>query len=183
MQQGGEGWHLATEREHPAPGDVADEGQGDDEHEADDPDSGIDGCGRPGAARTHRTCPRCRQTTGPSRRPFTAPDGKPYRPSMFLTLTPRRLRPGDRRCVPVDPDRYDDRRAGARRYRPRDHAGRRTVVTTLFVDRDEALEDIARFVGRARPSTTAGDIERLGRRPQAVAERAAAVLEAHRDEG
>jgi len=30
------------------------------------------------------------------------------------------------------------------------HTGQRTVVTTLFVDGDEALEDIARFVGHAR---------------------------------
>jgi integrase len=52
------------------------------------------------------------------------------------------------------------------------HAGRRTVVTTLFVDGDEALEDIAHFVGHARPATTAGYVKRLGRRPQAVAERA-----------
>ena len=29
------------------------------------------------------------------------------------------------------------------------HTGRRTVVTTLFVDGDEALDDIARFVGHA----------------------------------
>ena len=49
------------------------------------------------------------------------------------------------------------------------HAGRRTVVTTLFVDGGEALEDIARFVGHAKPSTTAGYVKRLGRRPQAVA--------------
>ena len=46
------------------------------------------------------------------------------------------------------------------------YAGRRTVVTTLFVDDDEALEDIARFVGHAKPSTTAGCVKRLGRRPQ-----------------
>ena len=59
------------------------------------------------------------------------------------------------------------------------HAGRRTVVTTLFVDGDEALEDIARFVGHAKPSTTAGYVRRLGRRPQAVAERAAAILDGH----
>jgi hypothetical protein len=32
------------------------------------------------------------------------------------------------------------------------HADRRSVVTTLFVDGDEALEDIARFVGHAKPS-------------------------------
>jgi integrase len=57
------------------------------------------------------------------------------------------------------------------------HAGRRTVVTTLFVDGDEALEDIARFVGHAKPSTTAGYVKRLGRRPEAVAKRAAVVLD------
>jgi integrase len=57
------------------------------------------------------------------------------------------------------------------------HAGRRTVVMTLFVDGDEALEDIARFVGHAKPSTTAGYVERLGRRPEAVAKRAVAVLD------
>ena len=62
------------------------------------------------------------------------------------------------------------------------HAGRRTVVTTLFVDGDEALEDIAHFVGHARPATTAGYVKRLGRRPQAVAKRAAAVLDGHGDE-
>lgn len=58
------------------------------------------------------------------------------------------------------------------------HAGRRTVVTTLFVDGDEALEDIARFVGDAKPATTAGYVKRLGRRPEAVARRAANVLDA-----
>jgi integrase len=57
------------------------------------------------------------------------------------------------------------------------HAGRRTVVTTLFVDGDEALEDIAQFVGHAKASTTAGYVKRLGRRPEAVAKRAAAVLD------
>jgi integrase len=57
------------------------------------------------------------------------------------------------------------------------HAGRRTVVTTLFVDGDEALEDIARFVGHAKPTTTAGYVKRLGRRPEAVAKRAAAILD------
>jgi integrase len=62
------------------------------------------------------------------------------------------------------------------------HAGRRSVVTTLFVDGDEALEDIARFVGHAKPSTTAGYVKRLGRRPQAVAKRAAAILDAHADD-
>ncbi len=57
------------------------------------------------------------------------------------------------------------------------HTGRRTVVTTLLVDGDEALEDIARFVGHARPATTAGYVKRLGRRPHAMAQRAAAILD------
>jgi integrase len=61
------------------------------------------------------------------------------------------------------------------------HAGRRTVVTTLFVDGDEALEDIAHFVGHARPTTKARYVKRLGRRPQAVAKRAAAVLDGQGD--
>jgi hypothetical protein len=47
----------------------------------------------------------------------------------------------------------------------------------LFVDGAEALEDIARFVGHAKPSTTAGYIRRLGHRPEAVARRAAAILD------
>jgi hypothetical protein len=63
------------------------------------------------------------------------------------------------------------------RGRPRDARGP-AVVTTLFVDGDEALEDIARFVGHAKPATTAGYVKRLGRSPQVVAKRAAAVLDA-----
>ena len=39
------------------------------------------------------------------------------------------------------------------------------------------MEDIARFVGHARPATTAGYVKRLGRRPHAVAQRAAAILD------
>ena len=62
------------------------------------------------------------------------------------------------------------------------HAGRRTVVTTLFVDGGEALEDIARFVGHTKPTTTAGYVKRLGRRPEAVAKRAAAVLDGQADD-
>lgn len=57
------------------------------------------------------------------------------------------------------------------------HSGRRTVVTTQFADGDEALEDIAGFVGHARPARAAGYVKRLGRRPQAVAERAAGILD------
>jgi hypothetical protein len=57
------------------------------------------------------------------------------------------------------------------------HAGRRSVVTNLFVDGDEALEDNARFVGHAKPSSPAGYVKHLGGRPQSVAERAAAILD------
>ncbi|HET6952582.1 MAG TPA: hypothetical protein VFI47_19530, partial [Acidimicrobiales bacterium] len=60
------------------------------------------------------------------------------------------------------------------------HAGRRSVVTTLFVDGAESLEDIARFVGHAKPSTTAGYVRRLGRCPEAVARRAATILDGTR---
>jgi len=38
--------------------------------------------------------------------------------------------------------------------------GRRTVVITLFVDGAEGLKDIPRFVGHAKPSTTAGYVRR-----------------------
>jgi hypothetical protein len=45
------------------------------------------------------------------------------------------------------------------------------------VDGGEALEDIARYVGHSQSSTTAGYVERLGRRPKSVAKRAADVLD------
>jgi hypothetical protein len=54
--------------------------------------------------------------------------------------------------------------------------------SSLFVEGDEALEDIAHFVGHAKPATTAGYVKRLGRRPEAVARRAATVLDGLADE-
>jgi site-specific recombinase XerC len=57
------------------------------------------------------------------------------------------------------------------------HTGRRSVVTTMFVDGEEALEDIARFVGHNQPSTTAGYVKRLGHRPKAVSKRVADLLD------
>lgn len=57
------------------------------------------------------------------------------------------------------------------------HTGRRTVVTTLYVEGAEALDDIARFVGHAKTSTTAGYVKRLGQRPRTVAERARGMLD------
>ena len=63
------------------------------------------------------------------------------------------------------------------------HTGRRSVVTSLYSEGEEALEDIAKFVGHARPSTTAGYVKRLGRRPKSVADRAAALLDPRRTAG
>jgi len=62
------------------------------------------------------------------------------------------------------------------------HTGRRTVVTSLYVDGGEALDDIARYVGHAKASTTAGYVKRLGRRPASMAKRAAEVLDRRADE-
>jgi integrase len=62
------------------------------------------------------------------------------------------------------------------------HTGRRTVVTSLYVDGGEALDDIARYVGHAKASTTAGYVKRLGRRPASVAKRAAELLDRQADE-
>lgn len=57
------------------------------------------------------------------------------------------------------------------------HTGRRSVITTLYTAGEEALEDIAQFVGHAKPATTAGYVKHLGRRPKAVSERAASLLD------
>jgi integrase len=62
------------------------------------------------------------------------------------------------------------------------HTGRSSVTTTLWVDGEEAPEDIARYVGHSQPSTTAGYVKRLGRRPKTVAKRAADVLDGQGDE-
>lgn len=62
------------------------------------------------------------------------------------------------------------------------HAGRRSVVTTLFIEGGEALEDIPRFVGHTKPATTAGYVKRLGRRPETVARQAAELLDAQADD-
>ena len=50
-------------------------------------------------------------------------------------------------------------------------------MIALFVDGEEALEDIARFVGHSQTSTTAGYVKRLGHRPKTASKRAAALLD------
>ena len=57
------------------------------------------------------------------------------------------------------------------------HTGRRSVVTALYAEAGESIEEIARFVGHASPVTTAGYVRDLGNRPAAFAERAARLLD------
>jgi integrase len=57
------------------------------------------------------------------------------------------------------------------------HSGRRSVVTALYAEAGESIEEIARFVGHASPVTTAGYVRDLGTRPAAFAERAARLLD------
>lgn len=56
------------------------------------------------------------------------------------------------------------------------HAGRRTVVTALYLG-GETIEDIARHVGHASPSTTGGYVASLGERPRRTAATAARLLD------
>jgi integrase len=57
------------------------------------------------------------------------------------------------------------------------HTGRRSVVTALYAEGAESIEEIARYVGHASPATTAGYVRDLGTRPVAFAERAARLLD------
>jgi hypothetical protein len=56
-------------------------------------------------------------------------------------------------------------------------SGPRSVVTALYAEAGESIEEIARFVGHASPVTTAGYVRDLGNRPAAFAERAARLLD------
>ncbi|WP_207782366.1 replication initiator [Phytoactinopolyspora limicola] len=111
MQQCREGWHLTQEpTTNP---DEDDDGQNDDE-------DGGDRTDRDGGVRRVRSTrrrddaddlprpPRQHTTLG---RVFDTPDGKTYRPSMFLTLTMGSYGRVTRDGVPVDPATYDYRRA------------------------------------------------------------------------
>ena len=61
--------------------------------------------GPPGAARTPPTCPAARSIPARVGKTYTAPDGKTFRPSMFVTLTCPSYGRVDHRGVPVDPAR------------------------------------------------------------------------------
>ena len=65
----------------------------------------------PGAARTPLPCPAARSTPRTVGKTYTAPDGKTFRPSLFVTLTcPSYGRVGED-GAPADPDTYDYTRA------------------------------------------------------------------------
>src|SRR5450631_1852662 len=117
MHQCAEGWHAADE----LPDDDLEPTIGDDTEPDDEPDDEItddgDGAGRVVRSTRRRSDaadlpvrPMEPRTVG---RSFTARDGKVYRPSMFITLTlPSYGRVVRGQGVPVDPSRYDYRRAG-----------------------------------------------------------------------
>ena len=110
MQQCREGWHLDTEPElHPADpedGQAHDDGDG----QADDGEMER----RVRSTRRRQDAPELPRVPMEDRtigRVFTAPDGRTYRPSMFLTLTLPSYGRVTAEGVPVDPDSYDYRRA------------------------------------------------------------------------
>ncbi|MGH9258946.1 MAG: replication initiator, partial [Acidimicrobiales bacterium] len=110
IQQCREGWHLDTEPEHAPPDDEPDEDQADeDEGQGDD-----EGDRRVRSTRRRQDAPDLPRLPMEDRtigRVFTAPDGKTYRPSMFVTLTLGSYGRVTAEGVPVDPGSYDYRRA------------------------------------------------------------------------
>ena len=57
------------------------------------------------------------------------------------------------------------------------HAGRRSVVTSLFASGALDLDDVARFVGHTDTSTTRGYVQHEGDRPRQISERAFELLD------
>jgi hypothetical protein len=109
MQQCREGWHLDTEPEWATEDDEESDPEGDDQGaEDEDPSRRVRSTRRRQDAPDLPRVPAEDRTIG---RVFTAPDGKTYRPSMFVTLTLGSYGRVDAQGVPVDPARYDYRRA------------------------------------------------------------------------
>jgi hypothetical protein len=113
MHQCAEGWHAVDELPDADPEPAIDNDNDQPDEELDDD---ADGSGRVVRSTRHRgdagdlpVRPVEPRTVG---RTFTAADGKVYRPSMFVTLTlPSYGRIVRGQGVPVDPARYDYRRA------------------------------------------------------------------------
>jgi hypothetical protein len=105
MQQCREGWHLDTEPEFT----LGDDDQSDDELD-DEPESER----RVRSTRRRQDAPDLPRLPMEDRtigRVFTTPEGKTFRPSMFLTLTLGSYGRVTAEGAPVDPERYDYRRA------------------------------------------------------------------------
>jgi len=123
MHQLAEGWHLVDDPlpPEPGPGEAPDDAEEEDDQEPDQDDEDPEGEGPADARRVRST----RRLTGFPELPkvdaehcsvgrtFTDPrTGATFRPSMFLTLTlPSYGRVAPGAGVPVDPARYDYRRA------------------------------------------------------------------------
>jgi hypothetical protein len=125
MQQCTEGWHRDTEPVAPDPdtvdsnaSDHADD-EDDDLDEDDDPDDPAGDDHAVGSRRVRSTrrrqdvpdLPRLPVQDRTIGRVFTAPDGRQYRPSMFLTVTLPSYGPVLPSGTPRHPGRYDYRRA------------------------------------------------------------------------
>ncbi|MGH9117911.1 MAG: replication initiator [Acidimicrobiales bacterium] len=105
MHQCREGWHLTEEPDRDDPSD---------DESGDVDDGGGDGGRRVRSTRRREDAPALPMVPMEDRtvgRVFVSPDGKIYRPSMFLTLTLDSYGRVDGDGVPVDPDSYDYRRA------------------------------------------------------------------------
>jgi integrase len=57
------------------------------------------------------------------------------------------------------------------------HAGRSTAITVLYAEEGLDLADVARHVGHANPTTTAGYVRHLGQRPSATVDAARRLLD------
>src|SRR5580704_1488096 len=106
-------------------------------------DAGIRGNVLPARARRHRSTRRRQDAAPLPRRPvssrtigktYTAPDGKTFRPSMFVTLTCPSYGRVCEDGAPADPDAYD--------YR---HAARDALHFAALFDR--FIQNLRRFVG------------------------------------
>jgi hypothetical protein len=109
MQQCRQGWHLDAEPDWASDDDDA---EGEDEDRGDEVDG--DGARRVRSTRRRQDVPDLPRIPSEDRtigRVFTAPDGKTYRPSMFVTLTLGSYGRVTAGGVPVDPETYDYRRA------------------------------------------------------------------------
>jgi hypothetical protein len=107
IQQCREGWHLDTEPEYDQPeADPGDDDQADDEDA--EPERRVRSTRRRQDAPDLPRAPMDDRTIG---RVFTAPDGRTYRPSMFVTLTLDSHGPVTAEGAPVHPASYDYRRA------------------------------------------------------------------------